>query len=543
VSARRRGSLVFGIALCAIAGAIALAPILPVGFFVRGWPLLLVVAGFVSLVRFAAYRRPASPALGSVLVLAGGLGLAFSSTGSSNPFALYGRWWPLFIAVLAIVEVLRFYSAPTAIEGRLPIITKGKLVIVAFVALSGMAAQRVASLDPNALARLELPLVSTLRDGFFGREFTFPALEETAALESGGTVQISNRFGRVRIEAGSAGRVDVSLAATVRAYDQAAADKVFQSLALKVITTPTGVTVATNREDIARQIATNLVIRVPAGASIRAVNEHGDIIVSGLAPGEAGLKLETSYGNVDVRDVTGTIEVRNHHGEVNLERNVGSLTIEGGYTDVGLSAHTGPIVLTGVDDVRISDVTAPSIRLLDIQRANLRISNVRASGAPGRGDGSELAVVEIGAERTEISLERIVGNVTVRTTHGDVSASDISGAVDIEAEHSDVTVSRAASLTVVTSFDDVTAADIQGPVRITNEHGAITVRLPVGPRYAIAPNVEHGRVRIDDAFQGMETGDQGAIPVTLDTTYDDIVVKPGGSRSKGVAPQRMGEES
>ena len=82
-----------------------------------------------------------------------------------------------------------------------------------------------------------------------------------------------------------------------------------------------------------------------------------------------------------------------------------------------------------------------------------------AGGAPGSADGNELAVVEIGAERTEVSLERIVGNVTVRTTHGDVLASDIAGAVDIEAEHSDVTVMRAASLTVVTSFDDVAASD------------------------------------------------------------------------------------
>jgi hypothetical protein len=98
----------------------------------------------------------------------------------------------------------------------------------------------------------------------------------------------------------------------------------------------------------------------------------------------------------------------------------------------------------------------------------------------------------------------------------------------------------------VTSYGDVSATDVSGPISIENEHGDIVVRLPVGPKYDIRPEVKRGKIRVDDAFddafEPAVAAEGGAIPIVLKTTYDDIVVKPSGSRAGGTA-RGTGEQS
>jgi DUF4097 and DUF4098 domain-containing protein YvlB len=535
VSARRRGSLLFGLALCGAAVILTLAPMLPIGILTRGWPLLLVAAGGGFLAGFALKRRPASPALGAALLVAGGLALAFNITGASGPFAFYGRWWPLFIGVFAIVEVVRHYSAPSTV--RSAILTKGKLALLLLIMGSGLAAQRIAAVDPNLVAQIDFPLFSQLRDSFFGRQFAFEPTAKQAELVKNGVVRVANRFGDVRVEPVDGDQVQVSLSARVRAYDQAAADAVFKNLRLDVDRSDTGVTVGTNRSEIQRQLSTDLVVRVPRRAAVRVENDHGAITVSGLEPGETGMKLETSYAAVSVTDIAGPVEVRNHHGDVQLSNVRGAITIGGPYSDVVLKTVEGSVLLEGVDDVSIDGAKSSSIRLVDVNHAGVVAKNISAPGA------GEKCLVEFTGSHTDLTMANIAGDVTIKTTHGDISATDVAGMFDVTAEHSEVKVTRVGSLRVTTSYDDVNATDVVGAVDVENEHGDIVLRLPVGPRYDITPTVDHGKVRIDNAFERPIASDSKAIPITLKTTYDDIVVKPSGSRSSGGESPRTGEKS
>jgi hypothetical protein len=535
VSARRRGSLLIGLALCGAAVVLTLAPMLPVGIVTRGWPLLFVAAGGAFLAGFALKRRPSSPALGAVLLVGGGLAFAFTLTGASGPFEFYGRWWPLFVGVFALVEVVRHYSAASTV--RAGFITKGKLALLLFIAASGLASQRIAALDPNVVARIDVPFLAELRDGFFGQEFAFDSTAQEAGLGKNGTVRIANRFGHLRVEPADGDRVVVTLSARVRAYDQATADSVFNELRIDVQQSETGVTIGTNRSTINRQLSTDLLVRVPRGAAVRAENDHGAITVSGLNPGDAGLKLETSYAAVSVRDVTGAVEVRNHHGDVSLANVNGAITVAGPYSDVVLTSIDGSVLLEGVDDVSIDGARSASIRLVDVNHADVRAKNVTGVGSV---DGS---LFEFTGNHTDLSLEHIGGNVTIKTTHGDVSATDIAGIFDLTAEHSEVKVTRSGALRVTTSYNDVNVTDVAGAVDIENEHGDIVLRLPVGPSYRISPTVDHGKVRIDRAFEPSIAADSASIPITLKTTYDDIVVKPSGSRPAGGESPRTGEKS
>src|SRR5688572_11513976 len=172
----RRGSLGIGLALCGVGVLMALAPSTGaiLGWLARWWPLFPLALGVGSLVGFAVRRQPRSPLSGAVLLVVGGAALALTLQTTTNPIALYGRFWPLLLGVVALVEILRHYSwRPEMGELRPALFGTGKLVLVGLLVVSGLGANRLAEANPNLLARISMPAgLDRLRDQLFGEEFT-----------------------------------------------------------------------------------------------------------------------------------------------------------------------------------------------------------------------------------------------------------------------------------------------------------------------------------------------------------------------------------
>jgi hypothetical protein len=131
-----------------------------------------------------------------------------------------------------------------------------------------------------------------------------------------------------------------------------------------------------------------------------------------------------------------------------------------------------------------------------------------------------------------VALQNVEGHVTIRTTHAEIAASNVTGSLEIDADHTEVAVSRVGALRLKTTHDDVAVRDVAGPVDVENQHGKIDVRLPLGQRYNITTEVNHGDVRIDRSF---DRGPDGRA-VNLRTSFDDIIVKPSAARSSDADP-------
>ena len=79
----------------------------------------------------AARRQPRTPISGALLVVAGGVALAFTLQSTTNPLAFYGTYWPLLLFVVAVVEILKHYTwRPEMGERRPALFGAGKLALV-----------------------------------------------------------------------------------------------------------------------------------------------------------------------------------------------------------------------------------------------------------------------------------------------------------------------------------------------------------------------------------------------------------------------------
>lgn len=559
----KRGSLGLGLALCALGAVFALAPgaSTALAWLARWWPVAPVLLGMGSLVGFATRRVPRSPWRGAALIVVGALALAVTLTSSANPLALYGRFWPIVLGVVALVEVLRFYTyAPETGERRPVLFSRAKVVLVGLIVMSGLAAHRVAEADPNVLARIAMPAgLDHLRDELFGEPFQFAALTGSAALPAAGVVDVTNRFGDVVIDVSDDDRVEASLVPTVRAYDRAAAERVASALRLEVASAGTVVRVGTNRDDIDHEIGTDLHLVVPRTASVRIVQAHGKVTVVGLSPTSGLLSIDASHAPISLTGVHATVQIKNANDAVQVTDSSGSLDAVG-RTDVVVRGYDGRIRLEDSDSVKLARVTGPAIELVSVDHASVSID-----GATG--DAGAPTAVSIQGEHTSVTLKDVVGDARIRTTHESITADGISGLLDVDSTHARVEATRVGSLRVATDHDDVRAKSVAGTVDITNDHGGVVVSdfdgecsvrtsfdavrlvasakqagrvtvenehgridaaLPSSGTYRVAPKVERGSVRLDPAFARTDVS-SGGWEVTLSTSFDDIVVRALGA--------------
>lgn len=563
---KRSGTLGIGLALCVIAAAIALAPSSGalVAWLVRLWPVLLILIGLASLIGFALKRQPRRPWIGAVLITIGALALPVTLQATSNPLVLFGRYWPVMIVVVALVEVLRQYSHRPEMGERPPLFSAGKVALLGLITVAGLGANRLAETNPNVLANAAMPKwVGNVRDDLFGEEFTFDPILQSAPLPQAGVVAVSNRFGSLAVEAYDGSTVEVQLTPTIRAYDRDTAVAVLQKLALNVSADGQVVTVGTNREAVEHRFTTNLKVRVPKSAGLRIEQSHGSVIVTGVEAGAAGITVGGSHSDLQMNDVRADVSVTNSNQAVNLQRCAGTLSIDG-RADVIVASHTGSILLIDSDSVSLTAITAPKVELRSVDRARVTIENVGLTPVDVAADpAAGLAEVLIAGEHTKVTLKSIRANVKVQTTHEDVRATGILGSLSIEATHSRVDVTGAGSLTVKTDHEDVKIKDVAGAVVVDadnsevsvtefrgavtvrstservrlaaardqvgdviveNERGPVDVRLPADRLYRFETT---GDVRIDPSFGRVADGTAPPYRVTITTSEnEDITIRP-----------------
>lgn len=570
---KRSGTLGIGLALCVIAGAFALAPSSGalVAWLVRLWPVLLILVGLASLVGFALKRQPRRPWIGAVLITIGALALPVTLQATSNPLVLFGKYWPVMIVVLALVEVLRQYSHRPEMGERPPLFGAGKVAMVGVIAVAGLGANRLAETNPNLLANTSMPKwVGNVRDDLFGEEFTFDPIAQSVPMPASGVVTVTNRFGSLNVEAYDGSTVDVQLVPTVRAYDRESATAVVQQLSLNVTADSQGVNVATNREAVEHRFTTNLTVRVPKAAGLRIEQSHGSVVIAGVEAGVAGITVNGSHASLEMHDVKADVTVTNSNDNVNVARCSGSLQVEG-RSDVTVATHSGSILLIDSDSVNLTGITASKVELRSVDRARVTMENIGSTAADAAPDPAvPMAEVLIAGEHTRVTLKSIRANVKVETTHEDVRATGITGNLVVDATHSRVDVAGVASLSIKTDHEDVRVKDVSGPVIIDaencevavtdfrgavtvrstservrlaaasnqvgdviveNERGPVDVRLPADRLYQFETT---GDVKIDKSFGRVADGAAPPYRVKITTSEnEDITIRPvaGGSTS------------
>jgi DUF4097 and DUF4098 domain-containing protein YvlB len=277
--------------------------------------------------------------------------------------------------------------------------------------------------------------------------------------------------------------------------------------------------------------ALDVVLRVPAGTELRLENRYGDIDVEDIV---GALEVDNSSGEVRITN-SGATTVANSYGPITVT-NSGELRVRGSSSAVNVIGVTGDAdIETSYDELVVEDVSGTL-------RAVASSGTLRATNIGGRADITNsyspvevrnVAELRLRSSSSKVTVTEVRGDADLTTSYDELTAETIgglleidnsSGAVTVDDARSDVTVRNSyapvrisnvtGSLIVDSSSSAVTVRDIEGDVEIATSYAGAEVRGAAG---RVEVRNQSGRVNISDLRGAALTAEH-----TVRTSYANI---------------------
>jgi DUF4097 and DUF4098 domain-containing protein YvlB len=421
------------------------------------------------------------------------------------------RYWPFLLivwGVLRLAEVL-FWSATDKPLPRAGV-SGGEWVLVVFLCIFG------GSLHEFRGPHTWWPTIGGL--DMFGESYDFPIDGQKPASKTPRVVIDSFR-GNARITGADVDTVKVTGHRSIRSLDQKGADIANQNMPFEINGDSSTITIHNNQDRISGnnvRVTADMEITVPRGASIEAHGRYGDFDITDIGGSveiisdNAGVRLQNIGGDarVDLRrsdvvravGVKGLFDLKGRGQDVDLQNMEGQVTITGSYSGV-------------------------------IQFHNL--------AKPLRFMG----------EQTQLNIEKLPGQV--RMALGDFSASNLVGPVHLSTRSRDVEISDFTNaLEVSVDRGDIELRPGSTPLArmdVTTRSGDVTLSLPPNAKFDLTAGTARGDVtndygspiRSDSQGRGSEL--RGVVPggpvVNVHTDHGQVVVRKASTEDKPITPK------
>ncbi len=216
----------------------------------------------------------------------------------------------------------------------------------------------------------------------------------------------------------------------------------------------------------------DLTLSIPTATPVSAHSDHGDMAISTLT---AAVSLIADHGDVQLSAVQGPVQVKlnNSNSDLTAHQIDGPVSASGKAQDITLSDVSGPLQIDGeiFGDMHLERVRGP-IRL-HTSRINFQVAALPGSFETEEGgdvSGDQLTgPVTLNARNRNISLDHVLGPLSISNQNGSVTASALSplAPIDISNRSGEVTLNLpdTASFTINA---DTTDADL------TNSFGLLS---------------------------------------------------------------------
>lgn len=329
-------------------------------------------------------------------------------------------------------------------------------------------------------------------DGYF---FDFSGetaeFQDQGAIDEGVTiVKIDNRFGDVKI-VHATDQPGWTWESKVWADTQELADQFIQEFVMDVQTegdTQTWTVLLPESSAELNGVQSNLTLNVPSHVEVQLENRHGDVELKDLT---GTLVVENAHGNLDARQIAGgTLTVS--HGDTTVESSTGNLSIDSSHGDVKVDGVEGELTIDG------------------------RHSEIKAQDVSANADFK--------TTHDNIVVSELRGDVNLNNRHGNITATGLEGSVTSENRHG--------TTTIAASGNTVSAESAHGDVRVTvtsesftsieleTSHGSIELELPASASPTITMDTSYGDT--DSEFESTNASSQS---VVLKNQHGDINVK------------------
>lgn len=315
-----------------------------------------------------------------------------------------------------------------------------------------------------------------------------------------------------------------------------------QRLEIKKETGPDGVlkirVIGARLEDEGR-FQVNHTLWLAAGTALEGTTRYGDIEIAHVS---AELKLDLSFVDLRMSEVTGTVDIKARNSKLELN------DISGGQR---LQVRSCDIMVQNADRTAVVP-----------RRSQVRLSNIREQVLITQALLSDIVVdtapkVQISGSGDSISLLRISESTRVQDEFEDIELQDVAGEIALESKRSSITLRKvtADSLYVKNSYRDTrlletrfkTASfelhqsDLQlnllgigQELNVDGVHSDVSLSVPAELSFSAAFESKMGRIVHEPDASFSETQERGlhslsrqipgAVKVRINTSYGDITI-------------------
>jgi DUF4097 and DUF4098 domain-containing protein YvlB len=428
-----------------------------------------------------------------------------------------GRNWPYILiawGALRLVELFTWTSSgkPLPVSG----VSGGEWTLIVILCLFGSGLHQFSRRNSTWLPRINLGGLEVI-----GESYEYPYATKTAKAPSKAPRIVIESFrGDAQITGTDSDEVKVSGLKTMRALESKDAEKADKESILEVITQGDQIIIRCNqdRADSRTRITSKLDITVPRGASIDARGRYGDF---------------------DIRDINGQVEIYSDNAGVRLDNIGGNVKIDLRKSDIIRAIGVkGDVELKGRgDDVELENISG-AVTVSAAYSGTTQFRNL-AKGIRYAGVSSDFQFEKINGEVrstiSNLSAENVVGPVRINSTKAkDVQISDFTQGLEISVDRGDIEV-RPGRLPL-------------SRINVSTMHGDVDFSVPGQAKFDLRATANRGEISNDygDAFKIESSGNRGQIlsgtvgtggvSVVLNSNRGGITVRKGDVLAPPAAP-------
>lgn len=352
-----------------------------------------------------------------ILVVVGALFLAYNLRPDIAFFDLVSVWWPFLLiawGVLRLIEVGVAFARSPQTARITPSLTAGEIALIVVICLVGSGlfqAHRhgIRIMGPGGLE-------------MFGQAYDYNVAEQKPAAGVKRVI-FDNLRGNVRVTGADTQDIKVTGRKTVRAFNQSDADRANSRTPVEIVPEGDRIIVRASTDEVnpRQRVSTDLDVIVPRGAAIEAHGRYGDFDVTDIT---GDVDIQTDRGDVRLNRVAGNAHVEARRSD--LVRAVdlkGALELQGRGSDIELENIAGQVSINGSygGTLEFKNVAKP----LHFESQN---TDLRVEALPGR----------ISVDLSEITGNNMVGPVRLITKSRDVKMQDFTQSLELETERGDI---------------------------------------------------------------------------------------------------------
>ena len=414
------------------------------------------------------------------LIAVGGIFLYANFNPAIRPWQMIAKFWSILIIFWGLSKLMDYLHAHAHPETAPPsLFTASEVILLVLILALGTLVSKIV-LHPwqHWPAAVGVEMDDDFANVFMNSYTYTQTLSHPAKPQSGLLVVV--RRGDVEVRGSDQNTIEAVVKKTIRAANEEEAKKAANDLQISFVEKAGRYLLETNLDSLpnnGRNVRLDITLRVPKAFAAEITTERGDVVLDGLK----GEQTLTAKGDVKLANVEGLVRIHSSGGSAEIRDVKGNVDVDGRGRDVDATGITGALTVTG-------DFTG-SMQFKNVTQT-LRYSSSRTDLTVQKLSG------RLNMERDSLDATGVDGPFEVATKHKDISLGEFKHSVKISTTNGEVRLE--------------TSVPPTQPIEVDVNKGGIELTLPARSSFQVDARSQNGDVECD--FPGLTVKKEGQTP-------------------------------